>query len=81
MEAIQYKRLTFDEQAFMVLKHGVFLQQRRQADRSRKCAFYLFGFFVEVLFGSDGKVQFIRTLTGSRHPFLSMRGNFEVCLN
>jgi len=53
--------LSFNGKASLVSKYGRYLDQHCTRDGSRIIMYYLFGFYVEVSYRKDRRVQYIRS--------------------
>jgi hypothetical protein len=53
--------LSFDGKASLISKYGRYLDQRIHKDGSRTMIYDLFGFYVEVSYRKDRRVQYIRS--------------------
>jgi hypothetical protein len=62
MTLAEYNQLTFDGKASLLTKYGKFLEQRTAKDGARIMIYDLFGFYVEVSYRFDRKVQYLRAL-------------------
>jgi len=61
MTLTDFDILTFDGKASLVSRYGQFLEQRIARDGSRTMIYDLFGFYVEVSYRKDRRVQYIRS--------------------
>jgi len=61
MRISDFDILTFDGKASLVSRYGRYLDQRVTKDGSRIIIYDLFGFYVEVSYRQDKRVQYIRS--------------------
>jgi len=57
-----FNLLNFDGKASLLTKYGKFLDQRTTAEGARIMIYDLFGFYVEVSYRFDRRVQYIRAV-------------------
>ncbi len=62
MTLADFDHLSFDGKASLLTKYGKHLDQRTTKDGSRLYIYDLFGFYVEVSYRFDRKVQYIRAV-------------------
>ncbi len=62
MNIADYNELTFDGKASMLTKYGRYLDQRITKEGAKIMIYDLFGFYVEVSYRFDRKVQYLRAL-------------------
>ena len=63
MKIEDFDILSFNGKASLVSKYGRYLDQQYTKDGSRIMIYYLFGFYVEVSYKRDKRVQYIRSST------------------
>ena len=61
MSISEFEILSFDGKASLLSRYGKYLDQRYTIEGSRIMIYDLFGFFVEVSYRNDQRVQYIRT--------------------
>ncbi len=61
MTRAEFDILSFDGKASLLSKYGRFIDERSTVDGSRVMVYDLFGFYVEVGYRNDKRVQYIRT--------------------
>jgi len=61
MRITDFDILTFDGKASLLSRYGRYLDQRSMKDGSRVMIYDLFGFYVEVSYRQDRRVQYIRS--------------------
>jgi hypothetical protein len=61
MNLSDFDILSFDGKASLISKYGRYLDQRVHKDGSRTIVYDLFGFYVEVSYRKDRRVQYIRS--------------------
>ncbi len=62
MTISEYQGLNFDSKASLLTKYGKYIDQRCTRDGARIMIYDLFGFYVEVCYRFDRKVQYIRSV-------------------
>lgn len=62
MTLADFDQLSFDGKASLLTKYGKFLDRRSNKSGSRVLIYDLFGFYVEVSYRFDKKVQYIRAV-------------------
>lgn len=62
MTIAEFNSLTFDGKASLLTKYGRFLDERTSGSGARILVHDLFGFYVEVSYRFDRKVQYIRAI-------------------
>lgn len=62
MTIMEFNLLTFDGKASLLTKYGKYLDQRSSKDGARVMIYDLFGFYVEVSYRFDRKVQYLRAV-------------------
>lgn len=58
----EFNLLSFDGKASLLTKYGKYLDQRTTKDGARIMIYDLFGFYVEVSYRFDRKVQYLRAV-------------------
>ncbi len=62
MTIVEYNTLSFDGKASLLTKYGKYLDQRSTGEGARVMIYDLFGFYVEVCYRFDRKVQYLRAV-------------------
>ncbi len=62
MTILEFNALSFDGKASLLTKYGKYLDQRGSRDGARVMIYDLFGFYVEVSYRFDKKVQYLRAV-------------------
>lgn len=62
MTIFEFNALNFDAKASLLTKYGKYLDRRNAKDGARVMIYDLFGFYVEVSYRFDKKVQFVRAV-------------------
>ncbi len=62
MTITEYSHLDFDSKASLLTKYGKYIDKRSTRDGARIMIYDLFGFYVEVCYRFDRKVQYIRSV-------------------
>ncbi len=62
MTITDFNLLSFDGKASLLTKYGKYLDKRQTKEGSRLMIYDLFGFYVEVSYRFDQKVQYIRAI-------------------
>jgi hypothetical protein len=62
MTLADFEQLSFDGKASLLTKYGKYLDRRSNEAGSRVLIYDLFGFYVEVSYRFDKKVQYIRAV-------------------
>ncbi len=62
MTITEFNLLSFDGKASLLTKYGKYLDQRTTKDGARIMIYDLFGFYVEVSYRFDRKVQYLRAV-------------------
>lgn len=62
MTLLDFNGLSFDGKASLLTKYGRYLDERSGKDGARIMIYDLFGFYVEVSYRFDRKVQYIRAV-------------------
>lgn len=62
MTITDFNLLSFDGKASLLTKYGKYLDKRHTNEGSRLMIYDLFGFYVEVSYRFDQKVQYIRAV-------------------
>jgi len=62
MNITDYNQLSFDGKASFLTKYGRYLDQRTTREGARIMIYDLFGFYVEVSYRFDRKVQYLRAV-------------------
>lgn len=62
MTITDFNLLSFDGKASLLNKYGKYLDKRQAQDGARLMIYDLFGFYVEVSYRFDQKVQYIRAV-------------------
>jgi hypothetical protein len=63
MKIFEFNLLDFDGKASLLTKYGRYLDKRDSPEGSRILIYDLFGFYVEVSYRYDRKVQYIRAVS------------------
>ncbi len=63
MTITEFNLLSFDGKASLLTKYGKYLDQRTTKDGARIMIYDLFGFYVEVSYRFDRKVQYLRAVS------------------
>ena len=58
----EFNLLSFDGKASLLTKYGRYLDERSSGEGARVLIYDLFGFYVEVSYRFDRKVQYIRAV-------------------
>jgi len=58
----EFNMLSFDGKASLLTKYGRYLDERTSGEGARILIYDLFGFYVEVSYRFDRKVQYIRAV-------------------
>lgn len=62
MTIFEFNALSFDAKASLLTKYGKYLDRRSAKDGARVMIYDLFGFYVEVSYRFDKKVQYVRAV-------------------
>jgi hypothetical protein len=62
MNIVEFNLLSFDGKASLLTKYGKYIDQRTTKEGARIMIYDLFGFFVEVSYRFDRKVQYLRAV-------------------
>jgi len=62
MTITDFNLLSFDGKASLLTKYGKYLDKRQTKEGARLMIYDLFGFYVEVSYRFDQKVQYIRAI-------------------
>jgi len=62
MTIFEFNALNFDGKASLLTKYGKYLDQRSTKEGARVMIYDLFGFYVEVSYRFDKKVQYLRAV-------------------
>jgi hypothetical protein len=62
MTISEFSHLNFDAKASLLTKYGKYIDKRSTRDGARILIYDLFGFYVEVCYRFDRKVQYLRTV-------------------
>lgn len=62
MNIVEFNLLSFDGKASLLTKYGKYLDQRTTKEGARIMIYDLFGFYVEVSYRFDRKVQYLRAV-------------------
>lgn len=62
MRLTEFNQLSFDGKASMLTKYGKYLDERITREGAKIMIYDLFGFYVEVSYRFDRKVQYVRAL-------------------
>lgn len=62
MTISEFSNLSFDAKASLLTKYGKYIDKRSTQDGARIMIYDLFGFYVEVCYRFDRKVQYLRTV-------------------
>lgn len=62
MEIKEFDILSFDAKASLISRYGKYLDQKTTKDGSRIMVYDLFGFYAEVSYRNDRRVQYIRVV-------------------